>query len=61
MRSVVNGLPAGPAGAAALNAVTYQSVAPGRPVRTVLANDAPVASPQLACSAVAAAAVLRLR
>jgi hypothetical protein len=65
MRSAVNGLCACPAGAVALNAVTFLSMAPGRPASgtagTVPAVDAPVALPDLACITVAAAAVLRLR
>ena len=65
MRSAVHGLRAGPAGAAALNAVTYLSMAPGRPVSgtvsAVPATGVPVALTHLACRAVAAAVVLRLR
>ena len=65
MRSAGSGLRAGPAGAAALSAVTYLTMSPGRPVRgsvsAVLATDAKVALPHLACSAIAAASVLRLR
>lgn len=41
MRSAVNTLRAGPAGAVALNAVAYLSMALGRPVNAVLTADVP--------------------